>query len=407
MMINKVTLLGHKDHGKSTLLGSLLIATRSVTEQRINEARKTSRQLGRQFEPGYILDSFQEERENEMTIDTTRAQIKYKDAAFEFIDVPGHEELIKNMMSGASYADFALLLVSAKPDEGIKDQTKRHLFLAKMMGIKKIVVAVNKMDTVKYNEKRFKEIKSELSEFLERIGFGNEDLDFIPISAYNTENLVEKTSSIKWYLGGSLLDTMYRFAKGSSTERERNKLRIVMQGELPDKKEKTLIGKVICGTVRTNEKVKLVPGNAHYRVKALFVKGAKARSAKTNENIAITLDKKITEDARGHILCSENDNLTATDDIDALVFFTSVIGGNTTIRFNGIEIPAKIDVLAAVDVVTGKTERSKKIKTLNAANVRLSLGESIAAEPFSKTMELGRFVLYSNREFAGIGIIKE
>ncbi len=407
MMINKVTLLGHKDHGKSTLLGSLLIATGSVTEQRINEARKTSRQLGRQFEPGYILDSFQEERENEMTIDTTRAQIKYKDAAFEFIDVPGHEELIKNMMSGASYADFALLLVSAKPEEGIKDQTKRHLFLAKMMGIKKIVVAVNKMDTVKYNEKRFKEIKTELSEFLEKIGFGNNDLDFIPISAYNTENLVKKANTIKWYAGGSLLDTLYKFARGSPTEGESNKMRIVLQGELPDKKEKTLIGKVISGTVRTGERVKLVPGSSHYRVKALFVKGAKAKSAKTSENIAITLDKKMAEDARGRILCSENDNLSATDDIDALVFFTSAIGGNTTIRFNGIEIPAKVDIRATVNVVTGNTEKSKKIKPLNAANIRLSLGESIAAEPFSKTMELGRFVLYSNREFAGIGIIKE
>ncbi len=341
-----------------------------------------------------------------MTIDTTRAQIKYKNAGFEFIDVPGHEELIKNMMSGASYASFALLLVSAKPDEGIRDQTKRHLFIAKMMGIKKIVVAVNKMDTVKYDQKRFEEIKADLSAFLKKIGFNSSDIEFIPISAYNAENLVKVSSSIKWYKGKSLLDMMYKLASSPAT-REEGKLRIVLQGYLPDDKEKKLIGKIISGAVKAGEKVKLVPGGSSFRIKSIFVKGSKASSAKSGENIALILDKVIKEDARGEVLCGEGDNLSQTDDIKALVFFTSKVDGNTAIRFNGIEIPAGLDVQGEVDVVTGEVGKGKVIKPLNAANVRLSLGREIAAEPFNKTMELGRFVLYSNRNFAGIGIIKE
>ncbi|EQD45119.1 translation elongation factor EF-1, subunit alpha, partial [mine drainage metagenome] len=143
MIVRRVTLLGHKDHGKSTLIGNLLISTKSVSEARVEDAKRTSIRLGRKFEPGFLLDSFEEEREGAMTIDTTRAQIKYRGSAFEFIDVPGHEELIKNMISGASYADSALLIVSAKKGEGITGQTRRHIFLAKMLGIERVVVAVN------------------------------------------------------------------------------------------------------------------------------------------------------------------------------------------------------------------------------------------------------------------------
>ena len=153
MIVKKITLLGHKDHGKSTLIGNMLILTDRVNPAKLKEAQRTSKELAKRFEPGFILDSFSEEREGGLTIDTTRTEkIPHKGLAFEFIDVPGHEELIKNMMSGASQADIAVLIISAKSDEGIRDQTKRHLFIAKMLGIRKLVVAVNKMDLIGYQE---------------------------------------------------------------------------------------------------------------------------------------------------------------------------------------------------------------------------------------------------------------
>ncbi|MEM3839291.1 MAG: GTP-binding protein [Candidatus Micrarchaeaceae archaeon] len=406
MLVNRVTLLGHKDHGKSTLMGNLLIATNSVTEERIRDAKRISEKLGRKFEPGYILDSFEEEREGEMTIDTTRAQIKYRDAAFELIDVPGHEELISNMMSGASYASFALLLVSAKPDEGIKDQTKRHLFLAKMMGIRKILVAVNKMDTVGYSKERFESIRQELLAFLGKIGFGSQSLGFIPISAYNSDNLAKASGKMKWYSGSSLLDEMYRMTRHGGKAVQGRKLRISLQGALPQSSGKAIIGKVICGTVKANDAVRIVPGDSEYMVKSLFVKGAKAKKAAANENVAIELSREIKEDVRGSVLCGKAEKLQANDEFDALVFFVSEPMGNEAIRFNGIEIPASLEIKSCIDTTSGSAEKRTEIKPLNAANVRLSLGKEIAAEPFSRTMELGRFVLYSNREFAGIGIIK-
>ena len=196
----------------------LLMETGSISEQRIRDAKKTSKKLGRQFEPGYILDSFEEERLNEMTIDTTRAQVKYRNTGFEFIDVPGHEELMKNMLSGASYADFALLLISAKPDEGITGQTKRHIFVAKMLGIRKLVVAVNKLDAVNYSKERFEEIKNHVGDYLNRIGFKNINISFVPISAYNAENLVKRSNKTGWYKGKSLMDVLVQVSKSTKKD---------------------------------------------------------------------------------------------------------------------------------------------------------------------------------------------
>ncbi len=170
-----ITMLGEKDHGKSTLIGSLLIASGSATEQRINEAKKYAKR-GR-FEPGYILDSFAEERAQEMTIDTTRAEMVYKGAMYEFIDVPGHLELIKNMMSGASNGEMAVLMVSMKQGEGLKPQTKRHVFISNMFGIKSLVVAVNKMDMIGYSRDAFEKMKAGISTYLGAIGFSG------PVSA--------------------------------------------------------------------------------------------------------------------------------------------------------------------------------------------------------------------------------
>ena len=241
MEINKVTLLGHKDHGKSTLIGSLLIVTKTVSKDRLNEAKKQSANLGRKFEPGFILDSFSEERKGGLTIDTSRAQVKYRDSAFEFIDVPGHEELIKNMISGASYAKFALLIVSANKNEGIRPQTKRHIYLSRMLGIEKLIVAVNKMDTVGYDKDIFEQIHKELGEFLEKIGVDSRSVNFVPISAYGSENLSKRSSNMPWYKGKPLLDLMCEMAKKRSNGPSDGNMRVILQGSMPHESDSLLI----------------------------------------------------------------------------------------------------------------------------------------------------------------------
>ncbi|MDE1860333.1 MAG: 50S ribosome-binding GTPase [Candidatus Micrarchaeota archaeon] len=406
MKINKVTLLGHKDHGKSTLIGNMLITSGAASEQRINEAKKTSRKLGRRFEPGYILDSFEEERQGEMTIDTTRAQVKYRDVAFEFIDVPGHEELIKNMISGASYASFALLIVSAKADEGIRPQTKRHIFLAKMLGIDRIIVAVNKMDTIGYDEKEFERIKGELGEFLGGVGIRNDNVYFVPISAYNAENLSAKSPNMKWYKGKPLLDVMRTVVK-SNEEVEDPHLRILLQGTIPHETGSMLIGNVLSGSIRSGQRIMILPEGANATVKDLFVKGSRTKSASTGENVAMLLDKPISREPRGSVIYSEGSRQRPSDEIKATVFLTKEIGEKITVRFNGSNLQGKIAINSLIDTTTGSREAPKSGNyALNAADVNIKLGKKIQAEPFTDSRELGRFVLYEGSKFAGIGIIK-
>ena len=404
--MNRVTLLGNKDHGKSTLIGSLLINTGSVSEQRINDAKKTSKKLGRQFEPGYILDSFEEERENEMTIDTTRAQVKYKDTGFEFIDVPGHEELMKNMLSGASYADFALLIVSAKKDEGITEQTKRHLFVAKLMGINRIIVAVNKLDTVNYSEDRFDEIRSGITDYLQRIGFDSGSINFVPVSAYNAENLVKKSRSMKWYRGSSLIETLVELSHSKKRSNSKELL-ILLQGT-PEDDRKAVFGKVLSGELRKGERIKILPSGKEAEVKQIFVSGRKRAKAALGNVVTLELNREIGKDVKGLVACTNTKACRVASSVDALFFDTRPLKGRLSIKMNSVEIPCrKVEISRTVDIATGSIKNKGSIKPLQAAYVRLSFQREIAFEDFEKVPELGRFVLYSDKKFAGIGVIKE
>ncbi len=401
MKVNEVTLLGHKDHGKSTLIGNLLITTKSVSEQRINDAKKTSKKLGRKFEPGFILDSFEEERENAMTIDTTRAQILYKGSAFEFIDVPGHEELIKNMISGAANADFAVLMVSAKEDEGIRDQTFRHIFLAGMLGIRRIIVAVNKMDQVKYNQKRFEEIKGIIQKFLVKIGFDSKSMYFVPISAYSAENLAKRSKNMPWYNGQPLLDIMVEESKYEK-KAENPDLRVSVQGILRD--ENLLIGRVLSGKLISGQDIVMLPQNVTYNVSKIFIKGKKAAAGLPTQNIAIELNKKIPVDARGSVICGVENPVKPGNKFKTLIFAVKKPGATATINFNGNSLSCKLHVDEVIDTTTG-SKASGALTPLNAAKATIDVSSKIVAEPFKKSEQLGRFVLYDKGEFSGIGVI--
>jgi len=200
-----IVVLGEKDHGKSTLIGRLIFETKSLPDDRMWNVKKAMKGRGQKFEWAHLLDSFRYEREREMTLDTTRAIVKLGEKIFEFIDVPGHKELIKNMLTGAGDAKFAILVIDVS--EGIKPQTLKHLEIADFLGIKKFIIAVNKLDKIKYSRIKYEEMLKDFSLVLSEHSLGKKQI-FIPISAFTGNNLLKKTTRLKWFRGPTLAQTI-------------------------------------------------------------------------------------------------------------------------------------------------------------------------------------------------------
>ncbi len=401
MDIKRVTLLGNKDHGKSTLIGSLLIATKSATKQRIDEAKKVSMKLGRDFEPGFILDSFEEEREGGLTIDTTRAQITYRDAAFEFIDVPGHEELIGNMISGASYGDFAVLMVSAKGGEGVTEQTRRHLVLAKLLGIRRVVVAVNKMDTVAYKKERFEAIVESVQEFCMNVGFEPGSVVFVPVSAYNADNLVKRSMRIRWYRGKPLMELIYEAA--SARKKGNRGLRLLFQGTIKSGRKTLYTGKIVNGRLRRGQRILVMPLGKNAVVSSLYVKGKEIGSASEGNNVALEMPG--THATRGCIGFEPESNPRCGTVFEAMVFSVGRIPKKVQLRMNGSEFMADVSVFGEIDLKSGKIKEANSIKPLGTGKAKVRLSRSVVIESAAECPEMGRFLLYDSGKFAGIGVI--
>lgn len=193
-MNTNIVMVGHVDHGKSTLVGRLLYDSDSITEGRVEEIQQLAQEYKRRFEFAYFLDSFDDELKEERTIDTTTGIMFKGKNMYSITDVPGHKEFIKNMLTGASHADIAVLLVAA--EEGIQEQTGRHAFLVHMLGIQNLIVIVNKMDAVEYKKDVYESVKKEVTRLLS--SFGYNDVSFIPGSAMQGDNIYKKSENMPW-----------------------------------------------------------------------------------------------------------------------------------------------------------------------------------------------------------------
>ena len=203
----KFVIVGHIDHGKSTLIGRLLYDTNSLPDGAMEEIRKAGEMLGRKVEFAHIMDHLAEEREKGITIDTAQTFFKNNSKEYVIIDAPGHKEFLKNMITGASQAEAAILMLDV--NEGIMEQTKRHAYLLNMLGIKQIIVAMNKMDLVDYSQERFDSVKNEFLIFLKSINVNPGYI--IPVSAFNGENIARKSANMNFYNGPTILEALDSF----------------------------------------------------------------------------------------------------------------------------------------------------------------------------------------------------
>jgi len=201
-----LVVIGHVDHGKSTTVGRILFDTGAVTQQELDKLRARAAEVGKAgFEFAFIMDRVKEEQERGVTIDLSYKEFQTQKFFITIIDAPGHKDFVKNMITGTSQADAALLVVSANPGEGVMEQTKEHIFLAKTLGVPQLMVAVNKMDMAKYDEARFNEVKAEVQKLLKGVGYNIEKVPIIPVSSWKGENITKPSAQLAWYKGKFLI----------------------------------------------------------------------------------------------------------------------------------------------------------------------------------------------------------
>jgi sulfate adenylyltransferase large subunit len=401
----KLVIVGHVDHGKSTLIGRLLFDTHSLTEDKIAEIKQICSELGKEFEFGYILDNLEEERDQGITIDTTQIFFGSKKRRYVIIDAPGHVEFIKNMITGASQAETAAIIIDA--EEGVKEQTKRHAFILSMLGMKNVIVLINKMDRIGYNKDRFDEIKDVITNFLNEIRLNA--VEIIPISASKGDNVVNRSDHIPWYAGHTFLEALDSLHQKTS---EKNlPLRFVVQ-DIYNFSKRIIAGKVVSGILRQNEMVTILPSGETTHIQSLEEYLRNPITAETGKCIGITTMDKVFCD-RGYIFSNPDDMPAVTHHFRANIFWMDKVpcklGQTVIFRCSTQESHCSITAFHTV-INSSSLEQigldADEIKNREVAQVTIQTDNSVIVEEFSKTAELGRFVLVTDDISAG-GIITE
>lgn len=379
MKVVNISLLGNKDAGKSTLIGKIAMLTKSISDARIKEAKNESKKLGKEIEPAFILDTFKEERENGLTIDTTSVKVQYKNVGFQFIDVPGHEYLIKNMLTGASKGEIGIVVVSSKRGEGITSQTKRHVILANMLGINKFIIFINKMD-LNYSKNEYNKIVKKLNKFFSNINNEIKSMYFIPGSALTGDGILKHSNKFNWYNGKPLIKYLYSLVKQDRKTNENVSNIISLQGIFEDK----IFGKIISGNIRKNKIYYLMPDD-----KKVLIKTYK----KNGSSVSLKINKLDKANINGKILVENKNDVIVSDKINAKMFFIKKPEKYFYIYFLGRKYEASLNY----------KENKKNFVFINGI---IKLKEKLAYQSFNKIKEIGRFVIYDkNLKFNGFGII--
>jgi translation elongation factor EF-1alpha len=408
----KISMLGHKDHGKSTLLGRLLYETKSITEDRIKEAQNTSKSLGHEeFEYAFLLDSFEEEREGGFTLDTTRAQVHHEGVIYELIDVPGHKELVKNMITGASTANAAILIVSAKPEERLRDETKLHLYLASLLGIKNLVVAINKIDTIDYDAGEFYKITEEMKKILE--SFGYEKLSFVPVSAKRGDNIATLSDSTPWYTDKTILQFMDEFSK-INYEKELDALptRMFVQDVYALGADRILVGRVETGKFRKGQQVVVEPLGITSHIEDMRVKMNTIDEAKAGQNIGLMLKgEDIDKVERGNVCMPADASTEPVKSFTARIFCLpgSEIKEGEELSITCASQEGKATVATILEKLNPITDKEPKRGAMDifggeSAWVKIELDKPLVFESFLLMPHTGRFVLSRNSIIA-VGVV--
>lgn len=400
MSVN-VVIVGHVDHGKSTLIGRLLYDSEALPEDKLAEIQKLLEEYKKRFEFAYFLDSFEEELQEERTIDTTRVLFKGRDY-YTIVDVPGHKEFIKNMLTGACHAQVAILVVSA-PD-GVQEQTGRHAFLLHMLGIDKILVAINKMDLVDYVEEVFKEVEEKTTQLLSSLGYS--EAKFVPISALEGDNVYKPSERMEWYQGSTLIQALDGLELEEVSEKS---LRFVVQDAYALDSEKVVVGRVESGILRKGDEIIFQPSGAQGRVEKIKVFGEEVEEARLGDSVGIVVGCEANRGNVGGYLAHPP---TPVDRfLGEVVLLEGALrkGGELEMKCGTKKTRCRVEeIRERISSETGEVmdKNSKEIGENEAATI-IFKSEPLVLEKFSEIPELGRFVLARDGRNIGAGVILE
>jgi elongation factor 1-alpha len=418
-----IVVIGHVDHGKSTTMGHLLYLTGNIDERTMKILEEESEKMGKgSFKFAWVMDKLKEERERGLTIDLSFWRFETPKYYFTIIDAPGHRDFVKNMITGASQADAAILVVSAKKGEyeagmGAAGQTREHAFLAKTLGIDQLVVAINKMDdpTVNYSKERYEEVKTGVGKFLRMIGYDINKIDFIPISGWYGDNLVTRSDKMPWYNGPTLVEALDKL-----TEPPRpidKPLRIPVQDVYTISGVGTVpVGRVETGVLKVGDTVLFLPAKKSGEVRSIEMHHQPLQKAIPGDNIGFNVRGISKEDIRrGHVCCHPTNPVKVAKSFIGRIFVlyhpTAIAAGYTPVlHIHTATVAVRFDqLLKKIDPRSGATieENPSFLKQGDAAIVKFVPLKPVCMEKYADIPQLGRFAIRDMGRTIAAGIVMD
>ena len=418
-----LVVIGHVDAGKSTATGHLIYKCGGIDKRTIEKFEKEAAEMGKaSFKYAWVLDKLKAERERGITIDIALWKFESPKSVFTIIDAPGHRDFIKNMITGTSQADAAILIIASAAGEfeagyAKEGQTREHALLAFTLGVKQMIVACNKMDadSVNYSEDRYEEIKKELSGYLKKVGYNVEKVRFVPISGWAGDNMIEKSEKMPWYKGPTLLESLDMLE--APVRPVEKPLRLPLQdvykiggiGTVP-------VGRVETGIMKPGDVVTFAPANVSTEVKSIEMHHESIPEAVPGDNVGFNVKNLSIKDIRRGFVCSnsKNDPAKEAENFLAQVIvlnhpgqiaagYTPVLDCHTShIACKFAELESKIDRRTGKEI----EKEPKFVKMGDAAMVRMIPTKPLCVESFTEYPPLGRFAVRDMRQTVAVGVIK-
>jgi sulfate adenylyltransferase large subunit/thioredoxin-dependent adenylylsulfate APS reductase len=407
----RIVIVGHVDHGKSTLIGRLLSETGSLPDGKLDELKTVSARRGMSFEWSFLLDALQTERDQGITIDTSQIRFRTSSRDFVLIDAPGHVEFLRNMVTGASQADAALLLVDA--GEGVRAQTLRHAYLLHLLGIRQVAVAINKMDRVGYDDGRFLEIDAEITARL--VDFKLKPAAVIPISARYGDGVIERTQAIGWYRGPTVIEALDRF--GPARPANALPLRLPVQAVYRFDDRRIVAGRIQSGSIAVGDEIAVAPSGQRAVVRSIEAwpgKDGEPPKVGAGRSVGITLDQELFI-ARGDLIAHADHRAPSGRSLRAQIFWLHdsplTAGTSVTVRVGTAETRGVITAVAnAFDpgdlaVENRDTISQNQVGQNQVGEVEIALASPVAADVYADNPRTGRIVLEFGGRIAGGGLV--